>query len=138
LSGKGLIDRIEGANLTFEFRVLIYGDFMSARKFGNVGSFQQQVTVEARQTRLELSTDSVVIHKSGIEFRSPVPFNLWTEMTVALQSPRDENPIECSGVVIACSGSKHTGHHVSLLFTGMSKHAQSRLTTMSYSELGVG
>ncbi len=111
---------------------------MSARKFGNDGSFRQQFTVEARQTRLELSTDSVVIHKSGVEFRSPVPFNLWTEMTVALQSPRDESPIQCSGVVIACSGNKHVGYHVSLLFTGMSKQAQSRLTTMAYSELGVG
>jgi hypothetical protein len=37
---------------------------------------------------LELSADTVVIHKNGIEFRSPTPFNPWTEMTVALQSPR--------------------------------------------------
>ncbi|MGB7769857.1 MAG: PilZ domain-containing protein [Verrucomicrobiia bacterium] len=109
---------------------------MSARQFGNVNSFQQPITVEARQTRLELSSDAVVIHKSGVEFRSPVPFNLWTEMTVALQSRRDETPIQCSGVVIACSGNKHVGYHVSLLFTGMSKHAQSRLNSMAYSELG--
>jgi PilZ domain len=111
---------------------------MSARKLGNVDSFQQQIRVEARQTRLELSTDSVVIHRSGVEFRSPVPFNLWAEMTIALQSPRDESPIQCSGVVIACSGNKHLGYHVSLLFTGMSKQAQSRLTSMAYSELGAG
>jgi hypothetical protein len=111
---------------------------MSARKLGNVGPLRQQITVEARQTRLELSNDSVVIHKSGVEFRSPVPFNLWTEMTVALQSPRDESAIQCSGVVIACSGNKHVGYHVSLLFTGMSKHAQSRLNSMAYSDLGVG
>lgn len=111
---------------------------MSARKLEDVGSFQQQVTVEARQTRLELSPDAVVIHKSGVEFRSPVPFNLWAEMTVALQSPRDETPIQCNGVVIACSGNKHTGYHVSLLFTGMSEDAQSRLNSMAYSELGVG
>ena len=109
---------------------------MSARQLGNVDSFQQQITVEARQTRLELSSDSVVIHKSGVEFRSPVPFNLWTEMTIALQSPREESPIQCSGVVIACSGNKHVGYHVSLLFTGLSKHAQSRLTSMACSELG--
>jgi hypothetical protein len=111
---------------------------MSARKLGNVDSFQQQITVEARQTRLELSSDSVVIHKSGVEFRSPGPFNLWTEMTVALQSSRDESPIQCSGVVIACSGNKHAGYHVSLLFTGMSKQAQSRLHSMAYSDLGAG
>ena len=111
---------------------------MSARKLGNVDSFQQQITVEARQTRLELSSDSVVIHKSGVEFRSPVPFNLWTEMTVALQSPRNDGRIQCSGVVIACSGSKHTGYHVSLVFTGMSKQAQSRLHLMAHSALGAG
>ena len=109
---------------------------MSARKLENVGSLRQQITVAARQTRLELSTDAVVIHKSGVEFRSPVPFNLWAEMTVALQSPREESPIQCSGVVIACSGNKHVGYHVSLLFTGLSKHAQSRLTSMACSELG--
>jgi len=111
---------------------------MSARKLENAGSFHQQIAVAARQTRLELSQDAVVIHKSGVEFRSPVPFNLWTEMTVALQSPRDENPIQCSGVVIACSGNKHVGYHVSLLFTGLSKYAQSRLNSMAYSELGAG
>jgi hypothetical protein len=111
---------------------------MSARKLGNVGSLRQQITVAARQTRLELSTDAVVIHKSGVEFRSPAPFNLWTEMTVALQSPQDESPIQCSGVVIACSGSKQTGYHVSLLFTGMSKQAQARLNSMAYSAIGAG
>ena len=111
---------------------------MSARKVEDVDSFQQQITVEARQTRLELSPKAVVIHRSGVEFRSPVPFNLWTEMTVGLQSPRDETPIQCSGVVIACSGNKHTGYHVSLLFTGLSRHAQSRLNSMAYSELGAG
>lgn len=111
---------------------------MSARKLENIDSFHQPITVEARQTRLELSVDEVVIHKSGVEFSSPVPFNLWAEMTVGLQSPRDESPIQCSGVVISCSGNRHAGYHVSLLFTGMSKNAQSRLNSMVYSELGVG
>jgi hypothetical protein len=41
-------------------------------------------------------------------------------------------------VVIACSGSKHTGYHVSLVFTGMSKQAQSRLHLMAHSALGAG
>jgi hypothetical protein len=85
---------------------------MSAKKFESVDSFQQQITVDGRQSRLELSAESVVIHKSGVEFRS--------------------------GVVIACSGSKHTGYHVSLVFTGMSKQAQSRLNLMAHSALGAG
>ena len=109
---------------------------MSARKIQSFDSPKPQVTVEGRQSRLELSTDAVSIHKSGIEFRSPTPFPEWTEMTVALQSPHGASRLQCSGVVIACSGNKHVGYHVSLLFTGMSKHAQSRLTSMAYSELG--
>jgi hypothetical protein len=108
---------------------------MSARKLGNDNLFQQRITVAARQTSFELPADSVMIHKSGVEFRSPVPFNPWTEMTVGLQSLQDENRIQCSGVVIACSGNKHVGYHVSLLFTSMSKQTQARLNSMAYSNL---
>ena len=111
---------------------------MSARKLGSGNLFEQPITVAARQTRLELSPDSVVIHKSGVEFRSPTPFNLWTEMTVDLQSPNDESRIQCSGVVIACSGNKHVGYHVSLLFTSLSKQAQARLSSIAHSSLGAG
>lgn len=108
---------------------------MSARKIEGSGAVRQDITVESRQTRLDLSTESVVIHRSGIEFRSPVPLNLWTEMTVALQSPRDNSRIQCSGVVIACSGNKHTGYHVSMVFTNLTKLAQTRLNSMAYSGL---
>jgi len=110
---------------------------MSAKKFEGVDSFQQKITVEGRQSRLELSSEAVVIHKSGIEFQSPTPFNPWTEMTVALQSPRDGGRIQCSGVVIACSGNKHAGYQVSLVFTGMSRQAQSRLNVMARSGLAL-
>lgn len=100
------------------------------------GSLQQPVTVEARQARLTLSHDSVVIHKNGIEFRSPTPFSAWTEMTVAVESPLDGGRVHCTGVVIACTGNKHTGYHVSMVFTNISKQAQSRLTLMAGSGLG--
>jgi hypothetical protein len=109
---------------------------MSARKLEITGSLQQNVTVEARQARLTLSPNSVVIHKNGIEFRSPTPFNDWTEMTVALESPPDGGKVHCTGVVIACTGDKHTGYHVSMVFTGMSKQAQTRLSQMAYPTLG--
>jgi hypothetical protein len=109
---------------------------MSAKKYVGGGSFEQPVTVEARQARLELSADTVVIHKSGIEFRSPSPFNEWTEMTVALQSPHGSGNLHCHGVVIACSGNRHAGYHVAMVFTGLSKLAQTRLASMSHSELG--
>jgi len=108
---------------------------MSARKVQNTGAFQQ-LTVEARQTRLSLSPDSVVIHKNGIEFRSTMPFSEWTEMTLTLQSPGDGGRVHCTGVVIACTGSKHTGYHVSMVFTSLSKQAQARLTALAFAPVG--
>jgi hypothetical protein len=91
--------------------------------------------VEARQTKLSLSPDAVIIHRNGIEFRSAAPFADWTEMTLTLQSPRDGGKVHCNGVVIACTGSKHTGYHVSMVFTGLSKHAEARLSAMVFSQL---
>lgn len=108
---------------------------MSARKINSLESLQQPVTVEARQERLILSHEAVVIHKSGIEFRSPTPLTAWTEMTVELAT-RENGRVNCTGVVIACAGNKHTGYHVSMVFTNMSRQAQTRLTRMSDSPLG--
>jgi hypothetical protein len=111
---------------------------MSARKIDSIDHFEPPVTVEAPQTRLELSADKVVIHKAGIEFRSPSAFHPWSEMTVSLQSPGDGSRLNCSGVVIASTGNKHTGFNVSLVFTNLSRQAQARLDTMAHSDLGVG
>ncbi len=110
---------------------------MSARKIETSGAGQQDITVESRQARLNLSPESVVIHRNGIEFRSPAPFNPWTEMTVALQSPRDNSALQCAGVVVACSGNKHTGYHVSMVFTSLTKQGQARLHALAGSELGL-
>jgi hypothetical protein len=103
---------------------------MSARKI-EPGSLQQHVTIEARQTRLVLSPGSVIIHKSGIEFRSATAFSTWTEMTITLQSPADNGRVNCNGVVIACTGNKHSGYHVSMVFTSLTKQARARLSTMA-------
>src|SRR2546427_4386096 len=85
--------------LTFGVCVLISFCCMSARKIEAGGSLQQ-VTVEARQTRLSLSPDSVIISKHGIEFRSATAFSPWTEMTMTLQSSRGgEGKVNCNGVV---------------------------------------
>ena len=107
---------------------------MSARKVGSISS-SQSVTVEARQTRLELSTDTVCVRKNGIEFRSPTPMNPWTEMTVSLSSPR-EGKLHCTGVVVNCSGNKHAGYRVSMLFTSLTKQAEEQLSVMARSDLG--
>jgi hypothetical protein len=108
---------------------------MSARRIENIGSLHQ-VTLEARQTRLSLSPNAVIIHKNGIEFRSAAPFAEWAEMTMTLQSPGDSGKVNCTGVVISCTGNKHAGYHVSMVFTGLSKQAQARLSLMAYAPLG--
>ena len=106
---------------------------MSARRIESAGSLQN-VTVEARQARLSLSPNAVILHKNGIEFRSATPFAPWTEMTMSLQSARDDGRLNCTGVVISCSGNKHAGYHVSMVFTCISKQAQARLSLMAYLE----
>src|SRR5438093_11229333 len=106
---------------------------MSARRIESAGSLQN-VTVEARQARLSLSPNAVILHKNGIEFRSATPFAPWTEMTMSLQSARDDGRLNCTGVVISCSGNKHAGYHVSMVFTGISKQAQARLSLMAFSQ----
>lgn len=103
---------------------------MSARRISENSTLQEAVTVQSRQVNLSLSDDAVLIHKNGIEFRSPTPFSPWTEMTITLESPED-GKVNCSGVVISCTGSKHAGYHVSMVFTGMSKQAEIRLSLMA-------
>lgn len=109
---------------------------MSARRLGSLGSLQQHVTVEARQARLTLSPDAVVIHKGGIEFRSETAFPRWVEMTVTLQSPHEDGKVHCTGVVVDCTGNRHAGYHVSMVFTGLSKQAEARLSAMAQPGLG--
>ena len=108
---------------------------MSARKAEIAGPLHH-VTLQARQTRLSLTPDAVVIHKNGIEFRTTTPFADWTEMTLTMQSPKDGGKVHCTGIVISCTGNKHTGYHVSMVFTGLSKQAEARLSAMAFSQLG--
>lgn len=107
---------------------------MSARKVSPTSLLQENVTVQGREARLTLSADSVVILRSGIEFRSPTAFPAWTEMNLALRAS-DNRVVNCSGVVISCSGSKHAGYHISMVFTGMTKQAQARLSELAQSSL---
>jgi hypothetical protein len=39
---------------------------------------------------------------------------------------------------VACSGSKHAGYRVSMVFTHVSEQAQMRLNSMAHSDLGAG
>jgi hypothetical protein len=111
---------------------------MSAKKINSASSFPASVSVASRDAKLELSTEAVSVHKNGIEFRSPKPFNEWSEMTVALLSPKDGNRISCHGVIVGCAGNKHTGYHISMVFTGLSSETERQLGTMARSEFGAG
>ena len=104
---------------------------MSARKLSSSGSFQP-VTVQTRETRLSLAPDQVRIRRNGVEFRSVSPINNWTEMTVTLQSSRDAGRVHCTGVVIACSGNRHNGYMVSMVFTNLSRQSQARLNLLAF------
>lgn len=105
---------------------------MSARKLESSSSFQP-VTVQSRQTRLSLAPADVRIRRNGVEFRSATPIAVWTEMTVTLQSTKDTGRVHCTGVVVACNGSRHGGYAVSMVFTSLSKQSQSRLNLLAYS-----
>jgi len=106
---------------------------MSARKIGTLAAFGDQVVVEAREASLTLSPEAVSLHRGGIEFRCEKSFPRWIEMTVSIKSPQDGAKINCTGVVVDCTGNKHVGYHVSMVFTSLSKAAESRLNTILYS-----
>jgi hypothetical protein len=109
---------------------------MSAKQIGSLGSQGNSVSVAGREAALALSVDKVSVHKSGIEFHSPTPFTEWSEMTVSLQSPLDGSQLSCHGVVVACAGSKHSGYHISMIFTSMTPQAEKQLGVMVRSEFG--
>src|SRR6266542_4053031 len=106
---------------------------MSARTINQNNLNEQPLTVNSRQTSLTLSPEAVSIHRGGIEFRSQTAFPNWVEMTVTLKSPLDGATVNCTGVVVDCSGNKHSGYHVSMVFTGLSKQAEARLQTLVFS-----
>ena len=73
---------------------------------------------------------SPAFNRSPTQFEnSPPPILL----TVTIQSPHDGATVNCTGVVVDCTGSKHTGYHISMVFTSMSKQAELRLNTMVFS-----
>lgn len=82
----------------------------------------------ARPTQcLTLPSDAVRVRKNGIEFRNDDPIPAWTEMTVSLQGPNPARKVNFTGVVVACSGNRHEGYVISMLFTHVSRLSQARL-----------
>lgn len=105
---------------------------MSGSKSGNARDFQP-VIVESQTTRLDLANSAIQISKNGIEFASAIPFKVWAEMTVSLQTPLDPRRLNCTGVVVGCTGNRHTGYRVSMVFTNLTRQTQARLRALAYS-----
>src|SRR5436190_6995647 len=106
---------------------------MSARRID--GGLFQPVTVQTETTNLSLPSHSVRLRKNGIEFRSDMAIQTWTEMIITLQLPVNGKRIQCSGVVVACEGNRHAGFQVSMLFTSVSRHTQAQLDSIALSGL---
>ena len=103
-------------------------DGMSASK--SKSDLFSPITVQSSATLLNLCPTSFRIRKNGIEFKTDKEVAMWTEMTVDLQLPGTKS-FTCGGVVVACTGNRHLGYNVSLVFTSLSKQAQERLNDFS-------
>lgn len=100
---------------------------MSSSKFDTSGAFQP-VTVHGHETQLSLPPHAVRISKNGVEFLSDQSIPLWKELTITLSSPADHKRINCAGVVVGCSGNRHSGYVISIMFTHLSRQAEQRLS----------
>lgn len=107
---------------------------MSSSKADTSGVFEP-VTVQGDRTKLALPPDAVRVRRNGIEFRSSTPIPVWTEMTVSLQSPGESARVNCTGVIVACAGNRHTGYAISLLFMNLSRQSQEKIALLADSRL---
>ena len=85
-------------------------------------------------TLLNLAADQVFFRKNGIEFRSGSSIPVWTEMTVDLKPQKGES-LTCNGIVVSCSGNRHTGFQIAMVFTGMSPQHQQQLNDFTFASL---
>jgi len=104
---------------------------MSARKI-DLSDLFISIHVLVNDHALNLPVESVHINKNSIEFFSPTPVELWTEMRLNLQPPGQARPIDCAGVVVNCSGSRSTGYSVSVLFVNLSIKSEEMLHFLTY------
>jgi hypothetical protein len=103
---------------------------MSTSKLDTSGVFHP-ITVHSQTRQLTLSGNQVAVRKNGLEFLSTSPIPVWTELTADLRSGPAGRPLRGTGVVVDCTGNRHTGYVVSLMFMNLSRHAQERLTELA-------
>ncbi len=98
---------------------------MSASKIAPASPKSSSTDVSIH-TSLDLAADEVYFRKNGIEFRTGASIPVWTEMTVELHTQRG-GYVACTGVVVACSGNRHTGYLIAMVFTDMSPQHQRQM-----------
>lgn len=106
---------------------------MSTSKLDTSGAFQP-VTVQVQNSTLTIPSNGVRIRPNGIEFRIAAPIATWTEMSVDLQPPGETKKLRCRGVVVSCTGNRHAGYLVSMLFMNLSRQSQERLNLMAFAQ----
>ena len=106
---------------------------MSARRI-DPGLFQP-ITVQTQTTQLNLPAHAVKLRRNGIEFASYSSIATWTEMVITLQLPLNGKRLHCSGVVVSCEGTRHSGYQISMLFTSVPSHVQAELDSIARSGL---
>src|SRR2546422_10185666 len=107
---------------------------MSTSKLDTSGVFQP-VTVKSDRTTLNLPQAAVRIRKNGIEFRSPTPIPVWTEMTVSLQSAGETKKGNCTGIVVARQGNRHPRAPGAQVLMRAPRHAEGRVDLVAHCAL---
>lgn len=100
-----------------------------------MGKGEAAITAKASSNDLAVPATSIRVRKNGMEFRSDHPIQTWTEMTLDFFSPFHTRRLHCQGVVVACTGNRHEGFVVSLLFTNISETAWQVLSELHRPQL---
>jgi len=107
---------------------------MSMGKLDRSGVFQP-VVVQGHTTKLELAAEQVAIRKNGIEFLAARPIAAWTELTIDLRPAGSLRAVRGNGVVVDCTGDRHSGYVVSLMFLHLSPDSQKQLSQLAAARL---
>jgi hypothetical protein len=100
---------------------------MSTSKLDTSGVFQP-IKLHSQRIQITLPYHAAKVSKNGIEFLSAAPVPTWTEMSVELSSVPDANKVHCNGIVVSCTGNRHSGYMVSMVFMDLSRQALERLS----------
>jgi hypothetical protein len=103
---------------------------MKTTKLDKSGMFEP-LTVRSNEIEFTLPPEAVNVRSNGVEFLANQELPVWSELTIDLKSPRNNETIHCNGIVVGSSGSRHSGFVISILFVGLDPEAQSQLESLA-------